>query len=256
MSYRIFVIFIAFFILILFNLNHAVPETGISGIPVFNYITGRFDPAKNKDFISLKKAGISVASDDQYLRCETAEAFLKLTKNFNHDHPKIKLTIISATRNYNSQKVIWDEKWSGKRKVQDVRDISKIANKIQKAKLILRYSSMPGTSRHHWGTDFDLNSLNNTYFEKGDGNILYKWMLNNASKYGFYQPYTQGRPDGYNEEKWHWSYIPLAKKYLEEWNACYKTSSSEFTKPDLFSGSADVGQLASVYVNSINNQCK
>jgi hypothetical protein len=44
-------------------------------------------------------------------------------------------------------------------------------------------------------------------------------MKANAGKYGFCQPYTEktgsGRT-GYEEEKWHWSYKPLASKYLEQ----------------------------------------
>jgi len=51
---------------------------------------------------------------------------------------------------------------------------------------------MPGTSRHHWGTDVDLFSLDNKFFESGDGKIWYSWMVQNAAKYGFCQPYTAG----------------------------------------------------------------
>ena len=40
---------------------------------------------------------------------------------------------------------------------------------ISAVKEIMKYSSMPSTSRHHWGTDIDLNSLENSYFEKGEG---------------------------------------------------------------------------------------
>ena len=33
---------------------------------------------------------------------------------------------------------------------------------------------MPSTSRHHWGTDLDLNNLNNSYFTSGKGKKIYK----------------------------------------------------------------------------------
>ena len=75
---------------------------------------------------------------------------------------------------------------------------------------------MPGTSRHHWGTDIDLNYLSNVHFESGNGKALYEWMRQNAHDFGFCQPYTEKnnrRPNGYEEEKWHWSYMPLAEKY-------------------------------------------
>ena len=101
---------------------------------------------------------------------------------------------------------IWNEKWSGKRKSTGTADITKITDQLEKAMIILRYSSMPGTSRHHWGTDFDINMLNNEYYDKGDGKIIYKWLESNAAKFGFGQPYNAGRENGYKEEKWHWSY--------------------------------------------------
>ncbi|NJK84502.1 MAG: M15 family metallopeptidase [Saprospiraceae bacterium] len=36
----------------------------------------------------------------------------------------------------------------------------------------------------------------------------------NAAKYNFCQPYTakgEARPYGYEEERWHWSYLPIAQ---------------------------------------------
>ncbi|MBK8672515.1 MAG: D-alanyl-D-alanine carboxypeptidase family protein [Bacteroidetes bacterium] len=28
---------------------------------------------------------------------------------------------------------------------------------------------MPGSSRHHWGTEVDINALSNAYFSTGEG---------------------------------------------------------------------------------------
>ena len=78
---------------------------------------------------------------------------------------------------------------------------------------------MPGSSRHHWGTDMDFNSLENGYFETGEGLRLYKWLKLHAAEYGFCQPYTSkstGRT-GYEEEKWHWSFMPLSKIFLQDY---------------------------------------
>lgn len=74
---------------------------------------------------------------------------------------------------------------------------------------------MPGTSRHHWGTDVDFNNFNNNWFEKGEGLKLFTWLENHAHEYGFCRPYTAKdteRPQGYNEEKWHWSYTPISNE--------------------------------------------
>ncbi len=131
------------------------------------------------------------------------------------------MIIKSATRPFDRQKIIWEGKWTGKRLVAGGQDISKtIPNPKERALKILEYSSMPGTSRHHWGTDIDINNFTNEYFAKGKGLKEYEWLTTHASEYGFCQPYTAkgaARPDGYNEEKWHWSYLPVAKKLTQQY---------------------------------------
>ena len=71
----------------------------------------------------------------------------------------IQLIIVSGTRNFKEQKAIWNRKWN---RYNNLKSIDRI-------KKILEYSSMPSTSRHHWGTDLDLNNLNNSYFTSGKG---------------------------------------------------------------------------------------
>jgi LAS superfamily LD-carboxypeptidase LdcB len=77
---------------------------------------------------------------------------------------------------------------------------------------------MPGTSRHHWGTDIDLNALEDEWFLEGEGKRIYDWLRNNAGRFGFCQTYTvkdADRPNGYEEEKWHWTYAPVSKLILQ-----------------------------------------
>lgn len=253
--YKNFINFLLPSLLIFIFFDVKGKETGIQEIPVFDYVTGRFDPSKHKDFINLKKTTILCAGE-MYLRRETADALKLLISDFNKEHDAIKIQINSATRNFYSQKKIWDEKWNGKRKITHIPDITKISDPIQRSMKILEYSSMPGTSRHHWGTDFDINYLNNSYYEKGEGKIIFEWFKKNAAKYGFAQPYNDGRTDGYKEEKWHWSYLPLSKKFLKDWNDVYNSNPSQFTKPGLFCGSEKSGHLSPLYVNSINSECK
>jgi len=229
--------------------------TGIQVVPVFNYVTGRFDPSEHKDFVNIKKSGIP-CSGEMYLRKETVEALKIMLNDFKKDNPKIQIQIQSATRNFISQKKIWEDKWNGKRKISGIIDITKIQDPLQRSLKILEYSSMPGTSRHHWGTDFDINRLNNTYYEKGEGKIIYQWLKDHASIYGFAQPYTDDRTSGYKEEKWHWSYTPLSKIFLYEWNNYYQKDPTLFTKHGIFDGSDKSGHLAPIYVNSINQECK
>ncbi len=237
------------------DFNAISKETGIQVVPVFNYVTGRFDPSTHPGFVNLKKYDIP-CSDDIYLRKEAAEAWKLLLADFKKENPKIKIQIQSATRNFYSQKKIWDEKFSGKRKISGAGDLTKVKDPLARSLKILEYSSMPGTSRHHWGTDFDINRLDNLYYQKGEGKIIYQWLEQNAAKYGFAQPYTPGRTEGYKEEKWHWSYTPLAKEYLKEWNRIYEEDPARFNNPGIFAGSDRSGHMAPIYVNSINPACK
>jgi hypothetical protein len=94
---------------------------------------------------------------------------------------------------------------------------------LDKALDILTYSSMPGTSRHHWGTDIDLNAFENEYFESGEGLEVYEFLNRCASTFGFQQVYTsketsQSPRSGYEEEKWHWSYTPISIPMLNAYN--------------------------------------
>lgn len=78
----------------------------------------------------------------------------------------------------------------------------------QRERQILSASSAPGLSRHHWGTEIDLFSLNPHRFLEGRRRAgEYDWMRQHASLYGFYQPYKDD--DAYVEERWHWSYVPI-----------------------------------------------
>lgn len=163
------------------------------------YVTGNFDPAQDSVFtlIDTSKAD----RGGLYLRKDAYRAYLAMDSAAREEG--ISLQIRSATRNFDYQKSIWERKWKE----------GTNPDPVERALKILRYSSMPGSSRHHWGTDIDLNNFSNQYFESGEGLILYEWLQENGPKYGFRQPYTtkgEDRPEGYNEEKWHWSFYPVS----------------------------------------------
>jgi D-alanyl-D-alanine carboxypeptidase len=215
------------------------------------YLSGQFNPYQHPDFISLDKAGIPVGRQGMVLRKETVEALKKMLYRFRQDHPDIKLWVQSATRPFISQKGIWEAKWNGQRKVSGI-DLRTVKDHRERALKILRYSSMPGTSRHHWGTDFDINSLNPAYYRGGTGKIIYEWMLENAPDFGFCLVYTEGRTGGYQWEPWHWSYRPLAKPMLQDWNRLYESRKIRTS----FAGSDAAFDLAPEYVNTIGADCK
>ena len=175
------------------------------------YLMGQFDPAKHPDFVQVPARYAD--REGLLLRKDTYEAFLAMYEAAQAEG--IQLVIRSATRNFNYQKGIWERKWTGQQKLSSGEHAAQaFPDPKERALEILKYSSMPGTSRHHWGTDIDLNAFNNRYFEEGQGQKIYAWLTAHAPGFGFCQPYSPKgpeRPNGYNEEKWHWSYLPVAQ---------------------------------------------
>lgn len=205
-----------------------------------DFILGKFD-YKNHELFTLVNP--KYTSKTIYLNKDVYSAFLNMHNQAEKDG--ISLKIISGTRNFEEQKAIWERKW---KKYNNL-------NPIDRAIKILEYSSMPSTSRHHWGTDMDLNSFTNSYFDHGRGKLEYQWLLENANKHGFYQVYTNkdnGRT-GYNLERWHWSYMPLANTYLDYYNNCV-----DYSDLNNFKGSELAKELNIIdcYVNGISNKAK
>ena len=215
-------------------------------------LIGDFEPAKHADFTLIEKQYAS--REGMYLRKDAYASFIKMAAAAKKDN--IDFVIKSATRNFAAQKVIWEGKWNGTRLLEGGTNAAKKFPKPnERALKILEYSSMPGTSRHHWGTDIDLNAFVNSYFEKGKGLKEYEWLLAHAAEYGFCQPYTKKgaeRPDGYNEEKWHWSYLPIATKLTNQYQLRIKDADIAG-----FEG-AEVAKDIEVirkYVLGINGEC-
>ncbi len=207
-----------------------------------------------------EKDSILVVIDPRYcsragmqMDTEAYEAFLRMHAAAKADG--ISLTIISAWRSFDRQKTIWEDKWNGRQALSGNIRATGIADPAARAREILRYSSMPGTSRHHWGTDIDINNLNNSYFSTDKGKQEYEWLRNNAARFGFCQPYTslgERNNMGYEEEKWHWSYMPVSGIYLNVYNQ--KVNISDLIGFDGFETAGALGVISS-YVNSINKKC-
>ncbi|MGH6754580.1 MAG: D-alanyl-D-alanine carboxypeptidase family protein, partial [Bradyrhizobium sp.] len=147
-------------------------------------------------------------------------------------------------------------KWTGKTLVEGGKLPNTVPDPKKRALKILEFSSMPGTSRHHWGTDFDLNDLTNTYFASGKGKTIHDWLTAHGPEYGFcqvYSPKGAGRPNGYNEERWHWSYIPVASAYLAQYPAVM--GYDHLTGFEGAAAAKDIDVITN-YVQGINPACK
>jgi len=195
-----------------------------------NDLLGKIDPTQDTRFVKPDNQYTLGSARSQYIQKETYAAFIKMAEAAKKDG--VTLVIVSATRTFAMQKTIWEGKWEKEKA---------IVNPVARAKKILLYSSMPGTSRHHWGTDIDLNALNNAYFMSGEGKKVFDWLHQHADTFGFCQTYTSkegGTRTGYEEEKWHWSYMPLSRMYLQEYKAKIKAEDIQG-----FLGDHVVGQL-------------
>jgi zinc D-Ala-D-Ala carboxypeptidase len=216
---------------------HSAPSDSITFTK--EELLGQFEPSKHPDFVRI--AAAHTTKENIYLRKVAYDAFVKMHNRAAQEG--IRIIIISATRNFNDQKKIWEKKW--------LREQYRGWKDADKAKDILKYSSMPGTSRHHWGTDVDFNSVTPAYFSAGEGKKLYQWLVAHAAEFGFVQTYTpksKGRT-GYEEEQWHWSYLPLSGLMLSAYN-------SQISYSDIkgFSGSSAAAeiQVIEAYVNGVD----
>ena len=138
----------------------------------------------------------------------------------------IDLALASSFRDFSRQLAIFAGKASGNIAVKDqanqIVPLYKLSD-WQKLQAILLFSALPGTSRHHWGTDIDVYQpsalgqnqlqLEPWEYQKGGPFVqLSEWLGDNSKSFGFYLPYDQYR-GGVAEEPWHLSYYPVSGQY-------------------------------------------
>jgi len=136
------------------------------------------------------------------------------------------LVAFSSFRDFDRQLAIWNGKYRGEREIQDRagRKLDALAlSPSERVAAILWWSALPGASRHHWGTDFDVMDLAtlppgyrirvvpSEYESGGPFHRLTTWLDANMHAYGFYRPYTTDR-GGVAPEPWHLSHAPVAQR--------------------------------------------
>lgn len=226
------------------------------GIDAAKYLSGMFDPKNHPAFVCINDLGIDTDGRRHYLRREAAQALKQMIAAFHAEHPNVRIWVQSSTRTFDDQKRIWNNKFNGVTRVGGKKLNEAYPDHYARALKILEFSSMPGTSRHHWGSDFDINILTNSYYETGDGAIILEWLEKNASRFGYYRPYTAGRENGYAEERWHWSYVPVSVQFLRLWVELYNSGAISISQKGLFGGSEAAGKLAPLYVLSVAPACR
>ncbi len=162
--------------------------------------------------------------DGRSLRQRAYRAFNEVTRELNKMGNE--LYLISAYRGYGRQETLYNgyiQEYG-----QDYADIS---------------SARPGFSEHQTGLSMDVlnvsgvaNSLTEVEFENTDE---YRWLVDNAYKYGLILRYPEGMQNvtGYMYEPWHWRYVgedvaTFMKENeietLEEFHALRGASSEKF----------------------------
>ncbi|MGX1929029.1 M15 family metallopeptidase [Flagellimonas sp. 2504JD4-2] len=160
----------------------------------------------------MGKADIDLFGEGINLREEAYEAFVKMKKAAYTDGFDIKM--VSSFRDFYRQEGIWERKYL--RFTED--DGMEPLDAIDK---IIEYSTIPGTSRHHWGTDIDIingypkvtgDVLVPEKFEAGGPFEDFKlWLDENSEKFGYYLVYTdEPKRRGFKYEPWHYSYAPIS----------------------------------------------
>lgn len=130
----------------------------------------------------------------------------------------IAISPVSAFRSYQRQKEIFEGKFE--RFTNQGMDAEAAVAKI------IEYSTIPGTSRHHWGTDLDLidaavtqpqsSLIAENYHGNGPYCRLKEWLDQHASSFDFHLVYTNNyHRKGFKYEPWHYSYAPVSVPYLK-----------------------------------------
>lgn len=140
------------------------------------------------------------------------------------------VAILSGFRGFDRQLSIWNRKARGELAVLDSNARPLDVNTLSPRELvfaILRWSALPGASRHHWGTDIDVYDaaarppgyevelIPAEYDDGGPFASFSRWLderIANRTASGFFRPYDRDR-GGVAPERWHLSYGPLSSVY-------------------------------------------
>ena len=142
----------------------------------------------------------------------------------------MELAIASGYRSFERQLAIWNAKARGERPLLDSDGQPLNPAELspwETVQAILRWSALPGASRHHWGTDLDIydrNAVPEDYqvqlsleevHENGPFGPLHCWLDTHIAAgdcENFFRPYEVDR-GGVAPERWHLSYAPLARQF-------------------------------------------
>ena len=166
----------------------------------YNYLESNYVP---NDLVSVS---YEYAVNNTKLNKTALENFINMANAAKKENIIFKIT--TAYRDYNFQSILYNNyvKTDGK----DLADT---------------YSARPGYSEHQLGYSVDLTTSNYSQFDEFEHTNEYKWLQENAHKYGFILRYPKDKEyiTGYQFESWHYRYVGIdIAKYIYENNITYE----------------------------------
>lgn len=146
-----------------------------------------FPEARPENLIGIGK---DFFDRELFLEKGTYQAWLQLQASAANDG--VSLFIVSGFRSYGYQQKIIDKKLASG---QTLEQISKV-------------NALPGQSEHHTGRALDLTTGNEkkVLTEAFEETSAFKWLMENALKFGFKMSFPRENKFGFIYEPWHWCY--------------------------------------------------
>ncbi len=170
----------------------------------YNYVTKDFKVPTLVSVPEFAKKGMMLDKD-------TKDAFIKMARDAKDKG--LNLRAISTYRTYDYQANLY----SNYAKSDGVNNAD-------------TYSARPGFSEHHTGLAIDIDNITKVYTDFIDTKE-FKWMMENAHKYGFILRYPSDKENitGYIYEPWHYRYVGVkVATYIKEHNLSFEEYYYEF----------------------------
>ena len=210
--FNLIFIFIVFIIIFLGKQNNNVQYINVAKTSDYKYILVNKENRLNSDFKPNTLVKVTRCSlGNFYLEEDTATAYEYMCLNLIDEG--LNISINSAYRSYEEQEKLYD-------------DYLKLYGK----NYVNKYVAVPGYSEHQTGFALDLESLDCDIFKNSKE---YRWIKNNAYKYGFILRYQEGKENitGYNAEEWHIRYVGRkAAEYIYKNNITFEEYYDLFIK--------------------------
>lgn len=210
--FNLLFIFIVFIIIFLGKQNNNVQYINVAKTSDYKYILVNKENRLNSDFKPNTLVKVTRCSlGNFYLEEETATAYEYMCLNLIDEG--LNISINSAYRSYEEQEKLYN-------------DYLKLYGKSY----VNKYVAVPGYSEHQTGLALDLESLDCDIFKNSKE---YRWIKNNAYKYGFILRYQEGKENitGYNAEEWHIRYVGRkAAEYIYKNNITFEEYYDLFIK--------------------------